>query len=368
MVNMYIKNLELVNYKNIEQLTLELSSGINCFVGNNGVGKTNILDSIYYLSFCKSYFSLPDSQNLKHGADFMVIHGIYDKAGEEEDVFCGYKKGQKKKFKRNKDEYKRLSDHIGLLPSVMATPSDNNIISGGNEERRKFMDSVISQWDHEYLNFLIRYNKSLLQRNKMLKSFVKDAELLEVLDEQLAYLGKFIHKKRSEFVERIVPYFQKYYEAISLGKEKVSLGYKSQLNDNSFNELLKDSFHKDSVMQYTTVGIHRDNLDFKLDDYNANKIASQGQKKTYLTAMKLAQFDFIKNVCGIKPILILDDIFDKLDAERVEQIVRLVSDNNFGQILISDTNKDHIDSILKNIATDFKLFVIDNGGIVNEKR
>jgi DNA replication and repair protein RecF len=365
---MYIKKLELINYKNIEQIDLELSKGINCFVGNNGVGKTNILDSIYYLSFCKSYFSLPDSQNLRHGADFMVINGLYEKDGDIEDVFCGFKKGQKKKFKRNKEEYKKLSEHIGLIPLVMSTPSDSDIISGGNEERRKFMDGIISQWDRKYLDSLISYNKALLQRNKMLKEHFIDKELLEIWDMQLSNLGEFIHKKRHEFVEKIIPYFQKYYEFISLGKETVRLEYKSQLNDASFSELLKDSYKKDLHMQYTTVGVHRDNLSFKLDDYQASKIASQGQKKTYLTAMKLAQFDFIKEVSGRKPILILDDIFDKLDAERVEQIVRLVNDNNFGQILISDTNKDHIDSILKDVASDFKLYSINKGGVIDEKR
>jgi len=365
---MYIKKLELLNYKNIESLDIDLCEGINCFVGNNGVGKTNILDSVYYLSFCKSYFSLPDSQNLRHGSDFMVVHGSYMKEGDEEDVFCGYKKGQKKKFKRNKEAYKKLSDHIGYLPAVMATPSDNNIISGGNDERRKFMDSVISQWDRKYLDSLIKYNKALLQRNTMLKAHFIDKELLEVWDYQLSELGTFIHKKRSEFVEKIIPFFQKYYEKISQGKENVKLEYISQLNDTDFMTLLQESYRKDSVMQYTTVGVHRDNLSFKLDDYQASKIASQGQKKTYLTAMKLAQFDFIKSVSGKKPILILDDIFDKLDAERVEQIVRLVNDSNFGQILISDTNKDHIDSILENVATDFKLYSINKGGILDEKR
>jgi DNA replication and repair protein RecF len=230
------------------------------------------------------------------------------------------------------------------------------------------MDGIISQWDRKYLDSLISYNKALLQRNKMLKEHFIDKELLEIWDMQLSNLGEFIHKKRHEFVEKIIPYFQKYYEFISLGKETVRLEYKSQLNDASFSELLKDSYKKDLHMQYTTVGVHRDNLSFKLDDYQASKIASQGQKKTYLTAMKLAQFDFIKEVSGRKPILILDDIFDKLDAERVEQIVRLVNDNNFGQILISDTNKDHIDSILKDVASDFKLYSINKGGVIDEKR
>lgn len=202
----------------------------------------------------------------------------------------------------------------------------------------------------------------------MLKAHFIDKELLEVWDYQLSELGTFIHKKRSEFVEKIIPFFQKYYEKISQGKENVKLEYISQLNDTDFMTLLQESYRKDSVMQYTTVGVHRDNLSFKLDDYQASKIASQGQKKTYLTAMKLAQFDFIKSVSGKKPILILDDIFDKLDAERVEQIVRLVNDSNFGQILISDTNKDHIDSILENVATDFKLYSINKGGILDEKR
>ncbi|MCT4600090.1 MAG: DNA replication and repair protein RecF [Marinifilaceae bacterium] len=362
---MYVKRLEILNYKNIEDLELQFCDGINCLIGNNGVGKTNILDSIYYLSFCKSYFGLPDSQNLRHGADYMGIHAYYGEE-ESEDVYVAYKKGQKKKFKYKGEEYKKLSDHIGKLSVVMATPYDNNIISGGNEERRKYMDGIISQWDKQYLINLIKYNKAIQQRNAMLKANFIDKELLEVWDVQLSELGKSIHSKRCEFVEKIMPYFQKYYDIISGSQEKVSLEYVSQLNSETFENLLIQSYSKDIAMQYTTVGTHRDNLLFKLDEYPASKIASQGQKKTYLTAMKLAQFDFIKNVSGKKSILILDDIFDKLDADRVEQIVRLVNDSNFGQIFISDTNKDNIDNILKNVGSGYKLFKINKGGIVDE--
>ncbi len=364
---MYLKRLELLNYKNISQLELDFSRGINCFIGNNGVGKTNILDSIYYLSSCKSYFALPDSQNIKHSEKFMMLKGCFEKHGGREEIYCGIKTGQKKKFKRNNEEYKKFSEHIGLLPVVMISPSDNVLIDGSGEDRRRFMDGVISLWDKEYLNNLIKYNRALQQRNKMLKDGGFSLDVFEVWDDQLAYLGENINKKREKFVEEIIPVFQKYYDLISSGKEKVKLSYRSQLTGNNFKKLLSESYNKDKAFQYTTSGIHRDDIVFSLGDFPVKKIGSQGQKKTYLIALKLAQFEFIKNISRIKPILLLDDIFDKLDAERVEQIVCLVSDFNFGQIFISDTNKDHLDGILKENVDDYNIFKINNGVVCDEK-
>lgn len=364
---MYLKRLELLNYKNISQLELDFSKGINCFIGNNGVGKTNILDSIYYLSSCKSYFSLPDSQNIKHTEKFMMLKGSFEKQGDREEIFCGIKAGQKKKFKRNNEEYKKFSEHIGLLPVVMVSPSDNVLIDGSGEDRRRFMDGVISLWDKEYLNCLIKYNRAIQQRNKMLKDGKFSIDVFEVWDDQLTVLGENINKKREKFVEEIIPVFQKYYDLISSGKEKVKLSYKSQLTGNDFKHLLAENFNKDRVFQYTTCGVHRDDIVFSLGDFPVKKIGSQGQKKTYLIALKLAQFEFIKNLSKVKPILLLDDIFDKLDAERVEQIVCLVSDMNFGQIFISDTNKDHLDGILKENVEDYNIFKINNGVLCDEK-
>lgn len=364
---MYLKRLELLNYKNISQLELDFSKGINCFIGNNGVGKTNILDSIFYLSSCKSYFSLPDSQNIKHEEKYMMLKGSFEKQGSREEIYCGIKQGQKKKFKRNNEEYKKFSEHIGLLPVVMVSPSDNVLIDGSGEDRRRFMDGVISLWDKEYLNNLIKYNRAVQQRNKMLKDGSFSRDVFEVWDEQLVMLGESIHKKRKAFVEEIIPVFQKYYELISSGKEKVKLNYKSQLNGADFGELLVEHYNKDRAFQYTTCGVHRDDIVFSLGDFPVKKIGSQGQKKTYLIALKLAQFEFIKSKSNVRPILLLDDIFDKLDAERVEQIVCLVSDHNFGQIFISDTNRDHLDSILKENVEDYNIFKINNGVLCDEK-
>ncbi len=364
---MYLKRLELLNYKNISQVDINFTMGINCFIGNNGVGKTNILDSIYYLSSCKSYFSMPDSQNIKHNEKYMMLKGLFDKQGNIEEIFCGVKQGQKKKFKRNNEEYRKFSEHIGLLPVVMVSPSDTILIDGSGEDRRRFIDGVISLWDKEYLSNLIKYNRVVQQRNKMLKdgSFSKD--VFEVWDEQMIVLGENIYKKRMAFVNGIIPVFQKYYNLISSGKEKVELSYKSQLSDCKFEKLIVEHYNKDRAFQYTTCGVHRDDIIFNIGAFPVKKIGSQGQKKTYLIALKLAQFEFIKSKSSVTPILLLDDVFDKLDAERVEQIVCLVNGKSFGQIFISDTNREHLDSILRENVENYNIFKINNGELCDEK-
>ena len=365
---MFIRNLNVVNYKNLIQADLLFSSKLNCFIGNNGVGKTNLLDCLYYLSFCKSCFNLPDSQNVRHNEDFFVIQGKYDYSGEPEDIYCGFKSNHKKIFRRNKKEYERLSDHIGLVPLVMISPADSILIQGGSEERRRFMDSVISQYDRQYLDWLIKYNRALLQRNNLLKFFAAnhqfDADSLEVWNEQLIFTGEKIFNKRVEFLESLLPVFQKYYDFICQGNEKVRLEYQSQLKDQDFRKLLADSVSKDTVLQYTTVGIHKDDLELKIDDNPIKKLGSQGQNKTYLISLKFAQFDFIRSVNKAKPILLLDDIFDKLDSSRVGQIVKLVSDSNFGQIFITDTNREHLDGIIREVGgSDYKIFLVSAGQI-----
>ncbi len=364
---MHLERLSLINYKNIKELDVVFSPRINCFIGNNGVGKTNILDAVYYLSFCKSYFAATDQMNINHDADFMVLEGKYIRKELEEAIYCGVKRGQKKNFKRNKKEYQKLSEHIGLLPIVMVSPADGRLITDGSEERRKYMDSVISQYDRKYLDDLIRYNRVIQQRNKLLKNFAAgakfDEDSLAIWDEQLIVLGTDIHNKRTDFLQKLMPVFQEYYNIISQGNEKVDLQYKSQLNDSNLRDLLLNARWKDQVMQYTTAGIHKDDLVLNLGDYPIKKMGSQGQKKTYLIALKLAQFEFIKHLSGFNPILLLDDIFDKLDSNRVEQIVRLVSEERFGQIFISDTNRDHLDEILSVSALDYRLFVVDGGAI-----
>ena len=365
---MYLKNLSLINFKNYKQLEADFSTKINCFVGNNGVGKTNLLDAIYYLSFCKSYFNPIDSQNIKHEEPFFVIQGGVDIAEKNENIYCGIKRNQKKQFKRNKKEYEKLADHIGLIPLVMISPADNNLITSGSEERRKFMNVVISQYNKNYLYNLINYNKALTQRNKLLKDFAHsnqyDDEMLSLWDHQLIDPGKNILSERLEFIKKIKPIFQKYYSFISSENEEVALEYQSNLLDNNYEELLKKSRQKDRILQYTTVGIHKDDLLLKLGDHTIKKIGSQGQQKTYLLALKLAQFDFMQNIYGFKPILLLDDIFDKLDADRVEKIIELVANNNFGQIFITDTSKDRLKNILSKSEINYELFTIKNNTLI----
>ena len=367
---MFIRELSILNYKNFGEATLSFSKKLNCFIGNNGVGKTNLMDAIYYLSFCKSYFNNPDSQNVRHSEEYFALQGKYDLNGNGEEVHCGFKLGQKKKIRRNKKEYERFSDHIGLLPLVIISPSDSVLIQGGSEERRRFMDSVISQYDRTYLDWLVRYNRVLQQRNILLKEYAgqpsTDPDLFAIWDEQLVQLGEKIHQKRVNFLKELLPVFQRYYSLISGGNESVSLEYDSQLNEQDFTSLLKESFAKDRMLLFTTTGIHKDDLDLRLGGHPIKRLGSQGQNKTYLIALKFAQFDFIKSQNDLKPILLLDDIFDKLDSGRVEEIVKLVSEDHFGQIFITDTNREHLDAILLDAGgDDFRIFMVEKGMINN---
>ena len=362
---MYLKDLCLIQFKNYEEAQLNFSSNINCFVGNNGSGKTNLLDAIYYMCFCKSYFNSIDTQNINFEKQFFTIEGTFDRKDQVDKVFCGVKRGQKKVFKRNKKEYEKLAEHIGLFPLVIISPSDRNLIIEGSETRRKFMDGVISQSDKIYLQYIIKYNQVVSQRNALLKyfaaNFTYDPTTLSVYNEQLIDLGTLIHAKRSEFMLKFNPIFQNYYKSISGEKEKVSLEYKSQLHDVHLSVLLDESLTKDKVLQYTTCGTHKDDLLFKISDFPIKKQGSQGQQKTFLIALKLAQFDFIKHLVGYKPLLLLDDIFDKLDDTRVESIVRLVSEHHFGQIFITDAHKERTEDIIKKIDDSYKIFDIEDG-------
>lgn len=366
---MILERISILGYKNIEQAELTFSPKLNCFIGKNGMGKTNLLDAVYYLSFCKSHNNQVDSQNIKHDADFALIQGYYLLGGsDEEEFFCSLRRRQKKQFKRNKKEYEKLSDHIGCLPLVMVSPSDSDLITGGSDERRKFMDVVLSQFDKEYLHALIRYNKALQQRNALLKSDMQaDESLYELWEEQLAYEGQIIHTKRKAFVEQFIPTFQYYYNFICQSNETVELKYESPLDEGNLVDLLKHKRERDKILGYTTAGVHRDDLDMRMDDYSIKKVGSQGQNKTYVVAMKLAQFDFLKKAGSTTPILLLDDIFDKLDSTRVEQIVKLVSEDNFGQIFITDTNRDHLDDILKGLNSDYRLYQVEGGGVLQLK-
>lgn len=363
---MILKRISILNYKNILQTELEFSSKMNCFIGHNGVGKTNLLDAIYYLSFCKSATNPIDSQIICHGQDFFVVQGFYEQEDRTpEEIYCGMKRRQKKQFKRNKKEYSRLADHIGFIPLVIVSPADADLISGGSEERRRFMDVVISQYDREYLEALVRYNKALQQRNSLLKlENQPDEELMDVWEEVMATAGELIYAKRQAFIDEFIPIFRRFYSFISQDNEEVELNYSSHAHDASLLEVLKASRVKDRILGYSLRGIHKDELEMHLGGFPIKREGSQGQNKTYLIALKLAQFDFLRRTgSNTVPLLLLDDIFDKLDASRVEQIVKLVSGDNFGQIFITDTNRDHLDSILQNVDKSYKLFEVKDGEV-----
>ena len=366
---MILRKLSILNYKNIAEATLELSPKMNCFIGSNGVGKTNVLDAVYYLSFCRSASNPIDSQVIRHDAPFCMLEGEYV---EDEDntspsplmISCGIKRGQKKHFKRNKKEYKRLSEHIGLIPLVVVSPSDTLLIEGGSEERRRLMDMVISQYDRAYIDHLSRYNNALAQRNTLLKieDQTPDPQLMQIWEEQMAAEGEQIFLRRQAFVEELTPVFQEYYQQISQNREQVALHYVSHCQRGPLLQVIQRDRMKDQAVGYSLHGVHRDDLEFTLGGHQMKREGSQGQNKTYVIALKLAQFDFLKRTASqTTPLLLLDDIFDKLDAQRVEQIVRLVAGESFGQIFITDTNRDHLDQILRNAALDYKIFHVEAG-------
>lgn len=354
-----------MDFKNYEEAEFAFSPQINCLVGDNGSGKTTILDAIYYLSFCKSYFNPIDSQNIRHDAAFFVMQGAYERHGEVDQLHCGVKRGQKKTFKRNKKEYSRLADHIGQYPSVIVTPNDIDLIKEGSEVRRKFMDGVISQYNRSYLDKLLDYNRVLLQRNNLLRFFSEnhtfDAAALDAWNAQLIPLAEYIHAERQKFVEEFVPGFDAMYAAISGGAEHVSLAYDSDLSSGSFEEILEKALSKDRQLRRSTVGIHKDELQFLLGGYPIKKFGSQGQQKSFLIALKLAQFNFIEQATGVKPILLLDDIFDKIDDKRVAALMNLVSDHTFGQIFITDTHAQRIPELFRTLDIEQRIYVIHKG-------
>lgn len=361
---MILKNISIINYKNIKSVNLELSAKINCFIGHNGVGKTNFLDAVYYLSFCRSAYNPIDSQVITHGEGFFMLEGNYvDDHGGVENIYCGMKRGTKKHFKRNKKEYKRLSQHIGLIPLIFVSPSDTSLIEGGSEERRRLMDVVISQYDASYIEALANYNKALQQRNALLKMEDEpDAALLDIWEQEMARNGEILFKKRDAFVTELIPVFQRIYRHISGQREEVSLHYVSHCQRGPLLEVIRRDRFKDRAVGYSLHGVHRDDLEMLIGEYQMKREGSQGQNKTFVLALKLAQFDFLRRTCSTTtPLLLLDDIFDKLDAQRVEAIVQLVAGDNFGQIFITDTNRDHLDRILSRSDGDYKIFTVEDG-------
>lgn len=365
---MHIDKLSLINFKNYSEASVNLHNKVNCFVGNNGVGKTNFLDAVYYLCMCKSYFQLTDKYTVRQGNDFMVLQASFSHKGTTDELYCGIKTGKRKQFRKNKKEYQRLADHVGQYPVVMVSPSDSALITEGSEERRKYMNAVISQFDRNYLENTIHYNKVLLQRNKLLKEIrghTGALELLEVYNQQLVPLANSIYNAREDFVSHLTKVFKRYYALISESKEEVGLNYVSQLRNASFEHLIKKSQNSDLAAQHTTIGIHRDDLELTMNDMPIKKIGSQGQQKTFLVSLKLAQFEFLNQVKGIKPLLLLDDIFDKFDADRVMQILNLVSEDSFGQIFITHTNELRMKELLKDFHGAYSLFRVENGDVIN---
>jgi DNA replication and repair protein RecF len=356
---MHIQLLSLLNYKNFTQLNLDLDQHINCLVGNNGIGKTNVLDAIYHLAFGKSYFNPVSSQNITHGEDFFVVDGTFSKADKTERIVVSFKKAQKKMIKRNAKVYDKLSDHIGLIPLVIISPTDRDLILEGSEVRRKFIDAVIAQSDKKYLDYVINYNKVLGQRNALLKYFAANRSFnqdsLLVYNEQLSNYAEYIYKTRQSFVEQFLPILQQRYQDISSGNEQIGLVYKSQLHDHDLQDLFLKSQDKDRQRQYTTVGIHKDDLLFNINQHPIKKFGSQGQQKSYLIALKFAQYDFIKQKNGFKPIVLLDDIFDKLDETRVSQIVNMVTREDMGQLFISDTHPERTEAVVKASTQNYKM-------------
>ena len=357
---MFLKKISLFNYKNFSEVSFEFDSKINCFVGKNGIGKTNVLDAIYHLAYGKSYFNPLAVQNIKHNEEFFVIDGEFEKSERNEQIVSSFKKGQKKILKRNGKMYEKFSDHVGFIPLVIISPADNDLIIEGSETRRKFIDSVISQLDSSYLQELIQYQKIISQRNALLKYFalnhVFETETLSIYNEQLDQLGQKIFEKRKQFIDDFLPIFNKHHQAITDSAEKVQLVYESHLFENDTLTLLAQNLQKDRALQYTSVGIHKDDLAFQIDSFPIKKFGSQGQQKSFLIALKLAQFEFVKKQSGEKPILLFDDIFDKLDETRVSKIVEMVNQEEFGQLFISDTHPERTENIVKTTHQSYKIF------------
>jgi DNA replication and repair protein RecF len=357
---MRLKKLSLFNYKSFSEIDFDFDPKINCFVGKNGIGKTNVLDAIYHLALGKSYFNPLAVQNIRHGEEFFVVDGEFSKQNRTEQILCSLKKGQKKILKRNGKIYEKFSDHIGFIPLVIISPADQDLIIEGSETRRKFIDSVISQLDASYLQQLIQYQKIISQRNALLKYFALnhtfEQDTLSIYDEQLNHLGQSIFEKRKAFIETFIPIFNKHHHAITGAAEQVRLVYESSLHQTNLLELLQENISRDRALQYTSVGIHKDDLLFEIDEYPIKKFGSQGQQKSFLIALKLAQFEFVKKESGENPILLFDDIFDKLDESRVEKIIKMIDDEQFGQLFISDTHPERTENIIKSANQSYRIF------------
>ncbi len=372
---MYLEHISLLNFKNIESAQLDFVSGINGLVGDNGAGKSNVLDAIYFLSMSKSMLPVSDGQSVRFESDFFMIDGRYrSDATRTERISCSYTKSRSatkeggrggKILKRNGKEYERLSDHVGFLPVVVVSPYDSVLISDSAEERRRFLNLLISQFDSQYLASLIRYNALLTQRNSLLRSG-GDLSMLSIYDQQMSPYSQIIERCRRETIGRLVPLVVRYYEMLSGGRESISLEYRSLISEGDFEAVMLAARERDINNGFTTVGIHRDDVVFEIGEHLLRKFGSQGQQKSFLVALKLAQYQLVSQMRGEHPILLLDDLFDKLDRGRVEQLVTLVAGDDFGQIFISDCNQERLQMILDKVDVDYAIYRVDGGVVAKD--
>ncbi|MBL3655000.1 DNA replication/repair protein RecF [Fulvivirga sediminis] len=365
---MHIEKLSLFGFKNYEEVALTFSNEVNCLVGENGSGKTNLLDAIHYLSMTRSAFNTIDSQNVKFGEEFFSIRGDFRLSEKALPVLCSYQEGKGKTFKVNKKEYARLSEHVGKLPVVLIAPNDTDIIRDGSEARRKFFDAIISQIDAEYLDNLISYSKYLKQRNSALKRFANvgrtDYELLKIYDEHIIGLSLYINQRRSDFIIDFEKLFQNHYDKLSEGNEKVSIHYRSEASDSDFKELYNNALRKDLALERTTMGVHKDDFRFTIEGKPLKKFGSQGQQKTFLVSLKMGHFDIIRELKGFKPILLLDDIFDKLDSRRIQHLMERVVNHDFGQIFITDAREERTRTILNELKISANFYRVNRGTVI----
>ncbi len=356
---MVLNELSILNFKNIAEARLRFSPRINGLLGLNGMGKSNLLDAIYYLSFCRSFSGVPDAMLLRRGEEQMMLRGNYTRRDADEELLVGMTSGRRKSFKRRGKEYQKLSAHIGSFPLVLISPRDSDLITGHSEERRRWMDQVISQSDSRYLDHLIRYNRGLEQRNRMLRDHIVDSVLYESVEAGMAVSAAYIAEVRRQWVERLQPIFTSYYHAVAGDQESVALRYNPPADD--FLRQIDSARRRDEIVGHTTVGPHRDDLEMEVAGLPLRRVASQGQCKTFTVALRLAQYDFLHDAAQMKPLLLLDDIFDKLDATRVERIMELASRDHIGQIFVTDTNRDHLDQIMRRMGGDYRLWSVEEG-------
>lgn len=360
---MYLKKLVLINFKNIAQAEITLSERLNCFVGDNGAGKTNVLDAVYYLSMSKSALSMTDGQSVRHGEDFFVVEGTYaGDSGSNDTVNCSFLRRSGKVLKLNGKEYDRMADHVGRFPVVMVSPQDSVLITDAAEERRRYLNAFLSQLDRDYLASLMRYNAVLAERNRFLKSS-SDEQMLQIYDMQLADHAARIYERRRDIIERMRPLVAEFYRQLSDDREQVEIEYRSELASASMGELLLASRERDIVNGFTTSGVHRDDMSLRIGGYPLRKYGSQGQQKSFLMSLKLAQYRILAEVCGERPLLLLDDLFDKLDTSRVENLLTLVAGDDFGQIFITDCNRSRLETILSRAGEKYALFTVEGGDI-----